>query len=210
MEPVDLQDLKSQLEEKLERQLMSAKILLGHCRFIDEKSRQTSAYSDPRYMPFYYHLGSLIRPATMVEIGLRLGLVAACFHRSCKSVEHYLAVQEPSKDEFYSPRLAKANVRDQYKKQLNLHLGLITDNNFLNSLEARRWDLAVVDDEVAYDRHMAYLDALWGRMSVDGLIVVDHLQRHEPARQSFLDFARTRNREPVILNTRYGVGIIQR
>jgi predicted O-methyltransferase YrrM len=206
----DLGDLARLLEEKIAKQLMSPKILLGHCRLIEESSRLTSAYTDPYYFPFYYHLGNLISPRAVVEFGLRLGLSASCFLRSCKSVEKYLAVQEQTHETYYSPRLARANVRDQYKKQLIVHHGLITDPKFLNSFESDRWDLAIIDDEVGYDRYMAYLDALWGQVSVDGLVVVDHLTRHEPARKALMDFARANNREPVLLKTRYGVGIIQR
>lgn len=206
----DLEEMVSLLGEKLEKQLMSPKILLGHCRLIDESSRLTSAYTDPFYLPFYYHLGNIIQPKTVVEFGFRLGLAASCFFRSCKSVETFLAVQEPADSTFYSPRLAKANVRDHYKSNLIVHAGLITETKFLNSFETLRWDLAIIDDEVGYDRCMAYLDALWARVSVDGLIVVDHLSRNEAGRKALMDFARSNNREPALLKTRYGVGIIQR
>lgn len=207
---VDVHKLKSDLDRAINDQLMSPKFLLSSCRLIEESSRLSSAYTDPRYLPFYYHLGKLVSPVNVVEFGFRLGLAGSCFLRSCGSVQKYLAVQEPDKGQFYSPRLGRANVKDRYKKELNVHHGLISDNNFLNNIGLVRWDLALICDEVGYDRNMSYLDLLWGRLASGGLIVMDHLSKHEPARKSFSDFALANNREPVFIKTRYGVGIIQR
>lgn len=206
---IDLEQLRASLEEKLVKSLMLSRILVGKARMIDEQSRLTSAYTDPHYLPFYYYLGSLIEPQNVVEIGFRLGLLGSCLMQGCKTIQTYLAAQEPT-ESFYSPRLGRANVKDHFKGELIIHTGLITDNYFIDTLDSRLWDLAIVNEEVGYDKHMAYLDMLWERMSVDGLIVVDYLTRHKPASQSFFDFVKVRNRKPVLLNTRYGVGIIQR
>ena len=79
-----MQELKSLLEEKLNKQLPS-RIFLDRMRVLDEDSRKTSAYNDPKYIPFYYWLGTLIKPKSLVEIGFRLGLFSGNFLKSCKT-----------------------------------------------------------------------------------------------------------------------------
>jgi predicted O-methyltransferase YrrM len=177
---------------------------------IDEDSRQTSAYSDPLYLPFYYHLASAVQATSVLTIGLRLGLATCCFLKGSSAVERVLAIQEPSDNTFYSPRMAKANLKESFKGDPYVHHGLITDAKFIDSMNSSKWDVALIDEEKPYDRHMAYLDAVWERMNNDGYIVMDYLTSHAPASKAFFDFARTRNREPVLISTRYGVGIIQR
>jgi hypothetical protein len=72
------------------------------------------------------------------------------------------------------------------------------------------WDLAIISEESTYDRHIEYLDVLWNRVRLGGLIVIDYQDRHEPSKRALDDFCQIKKRDPVIVNTRYGVGMIQR
>lgn len=206
---MNIKELKDKLTPKLEKAVVSARILLDKMRVIDEASRMTAAYTDPTYAPFYYHLGTLASPRTMLEVGFRLGLLSGCFLRGCRSVEKFLAFQERT-DSFYSERLGRGNIRDAFKKQLDIHVGKTADEEFLTKLAADKWDLAIINEEVGYDQHMSYLDLIWPHVSLDGLVVMDYVVRHQPAKQAFHDFCKAKNREPVEMPTRYGVGIIQK
>jgi predicted O-methyltransferase YrrM len=205
---MDLLELKKRLEEKLDKQITS-RVFLDRMRVLDEESRKSAAYNDPRYIPFYYWLGSMIEPKSLVELGFRLGLFSANFLRSCKSVERFLGYQEKTA-EFYSPRLGKSNVRDHYKGPLDIYVGSINDEEFENLLSKTQWDLAIINEEVGYDRHREYLDVIWSKLNLDGYIVMDYVNRHKPAGEAYMDFCRIKNREPVKISTRYGVGIIKR
>ena len=178
-------------------------------RVITEESRITSAYNDSRYIPFYYWLGTLIQPKSLVEIGFRLGLFSANFLRGCKTVEKFLAFQEKT-HEFYSPRLGISNVKDHYKGQYYVHIGSINDSVFEDKLKENEWELAIVNEEVGYDRHREYLDSLWSNLHPDGLIVMDYVTRHKPASEAYFDFCKSKNRTPTIVTTRYGVGLIRK
>ena len=196
------------LEEKLQKALPSH-IFLDRMRVIAETSRKTSAYSNPRYVPVYYWLGTMLQPTALLEVGIRLGLFSANFLRACKTVNNVLGYQEKT-EEYYSPKLAKANIRDHYKKKLNIYVGAVHDEQFQMLLATSKWDLALVNEEVSYDKHREYLDVIWENLNIDGILVMDYLTYHKPAKEAFVDFCKASNREPVFITTRYGVGIVNK
>lgn len=205
---MDLLELKAKLEQKLNKRL-SARVFLDSLRVIDEASRQSAAYNDPLYVPFYYWLGTFAQPKSLIEIGFRLGLFSANFLRACKTVQLFLAFQEKTED-YYSPRLARANVKSHYRRKMFVHVGNIHDERFEFLLKQTVWDLVIINEEVSYDLHRLYLDVLWSKLSIDGLICMDYIGRHKPAKDAYYDFCRTKSRDPVLIATRYGVGLIKK
>jgi predicted O-methyltransferase YrrM len=208
----DLYKIKTKIEPKLRKGLITSKILLGRSRFIEEASTKSSSFNDPAYFPFYYHLAAQLKTKSLVQIGTQLALPAACFAQGSPLLETYLGLETPTPGEFYSPRLAKGNVRDHMKKFafINIHVGLITDPEFLHSLKSNEWDVAIVTEQTDYERHRSYLNVLWDRMRLGGIIAVDFMDRHEPSRKAFEDVCRVKNRDPVIVSTRYGTGLVQK
>jgi predicted O-methyltransferase YrrM len=205
MEPIELKLL---LEEKLDKNL-SPRVFLDSMRVIDEESRKTAAYNDPRYIPFYYWLGEAVKPKSVIEIGFRLGLCSGNFFRGCKTAEKFFAFQEIS-TEYYSPRIGRRNVKDHFKGKFDIHVGFLTDDRVDMILSVNVWDLAIINEEVGYDKHRSYLEVIWSKLNTDGLIIMDYVSRHKPAKEAFLDFCKYVNREPVVVNTRYGIGIIRK
>lgn len=206
---MDLFDLKNTIEPKLRKGYVTSKVLLGRARFIDDTSVKSPAFNDPAYLPFYFHLGGMVKATSLVHVGLDLGLPASCLAQGCPSLTDVLGFQRQG-DEFYSSRLAVGNVRDHFKGNLAVHVGEMADAAFAGGLGAREWDVAVVTDRTDYAGHRAAFESLWGRMAFKGILVVDFLSRHEPLRRAFDDFCRASNRDPVTVATRYTVGIIQR
>jgi predicted O-methyltransferase YrrM len=192
--------IKLLLEEKLSKNLPS-RIFLDRMRLLDEESRKTAAYNDPRYFPSYYFLGTILQPKSILQIGFKLGLISANFLHSCKTVEKFLGFQEKTEN-FYSPRLGKANVKDHYKGKLDIYVGNIHD------VLLEKYDLAIIDEEVTYDKYKEYLDITWEKTNFDGFIVMDYVNKHKPAKEAYLDFCKGKNREPVVVTTRCGLGII--
>jgi len=206
---MQITELKKKLDERLAKQF-SPRVLLDNLRLIDEASRKTSAYTDPLYLPCYYHLGALIQPKNIIDIGFRLGLFSSCFLKSCKTVKHIFGFQEKT-EEYYSCRLGKANVLQIAKKvKIDIHVGTTLDEEFITKLHGNKWELCFINQEAGYDKHMSYLDLVWPQMELDGFIVMDYITRHQPAKRAFFDFCKSKNREPVAFQTRYGLGIIQR
>jgi hypothetical protein len=205
---MDIKQLETALNEKLAKPFVASS-LLCRMRLLDEAYRKTAAYSDPRFIPFYYHLGGLIKPRNLLQIGFGSGVFASCLLRSCDSVKRVLAFQEQG-EEFYSPRLGRSNVRDYYKGELYIHVGSTQDDEFCKIFGSEKWDLTIITEETGYDKSAAYLDLVWPQMEFNGLVVMDYLTRHTPASQAFFDFCKGKSREPVTLKTRYGVGMVQK
>lgn len=202
-------EIKSYIEEKLKKRLPS-QIFLDRMRVIDEDSRQSFAYNDHTYAPFYYWLGTILKTNTMIEVGIRLGLLSGNFLKSCKSVNKFLAIQEPCVGEYYSSRLARANIKDNYKGDLFVYTGKIDDEVFVAKLQSLEFELAIINEEVSYDRHRLYFDLLWPQLSVDGLIVVEYAYKHKPSLLALKDFCISVNLEPIYINTTYGVALIRK
>jgi predicted O-methyltransferase YrrM len=206
---MDILKIKPIIEEKLKKSLIPARILLDKFRLIEESSRKTSAYTDPLYVPFYFYMGRLVEAKNVVEIGFRLGLLSGCFLKGCQTAKSFLGFQEES-EEFYSARLAKANIRDNFKGEFDFYYGQISDPNFLTKLEGRGWDVIIINEEKNYDEHRSYLDIMWEYLNNDGLIIMDYLDNEKHIKQAYLDFCKIKNRDPIIFKTRYGTGMIQK
>lgn len=205
---MNFDELNRELKSCLRKQLIGSRIM-DTFRFLSEDSRLTGAYGDPKYIPFYYYLGKCVSPESVIEIGFRLGLCSGAFFKSCKTCKHFLSFQEKSNN-FYSPRLAKANVRDNYKGKMDFYTGKVTDENFLNKLAERKWGLVIINEEIVYDDHLDYLDYVWPNLNIGGHIVMDFVKSHGPAKRAFYSFCSTKKLEYAIFDTRYGVGIVEK
>jgi hypothetical protein len=204
-----ISEIKPVLNDKLRKGTIPSKILLDKFAVIEESSRKTSAYTDPKYAPFYYYLGSMFKPKNIVEIGFRLGFLSGSFLKGSKNVETFLAFQEKT-DVFYSNRLGKSNIRQNYRGDFDFYCGKITDAEFEKKLFNYKWDMVIINEEVNYDIHRQYYDILWEHIALDGLIVSDYIISHKPAGKAFEDFCKIKNKEEIKFNTRYGVGVIQK
>lgn len=204
-----LEEIKAYTEAKLKKRLPSH-IFLDRMRLIEEDSRQSLAYNNSTYVPFYYWLGTISEAKTLVEIGFRLGLLSGNFLKSCKTVNYFLALQEIKTGEFYSDRIGKSNIKDHYKGNFYVHTGHCNDDLFVTKLKSLEIDFAIINEEVTYDKHRLYYDLLWPQMAKDGIIVADYLNKYKPALVAFRDFCVSVNREPVYVETDYGVGMVIR
>lgn len=204
-----LEEIKIHLQDKLKKKLPSH-IFLDRMRLIDEDSRRSLAYNNATYIPLYYWLGTILEPKTLVEIGFHLGLLSGNFLKSCKTVNYFLGLQEKKPGEFYSERLGKSNIKDVYKGNFHIHAGSYNDDVFVTKLKSLEIDLAIINEEVGYDKHRLYYDLLWPQIAKDGMIVADYLNKHKPALIAFRDFCTSVNREPVYVTTDYGVGMVIR
>jgi len=207
---MDLLNLKNNLDRDMKKGVISARVLLNSFSFIDEDSRKTGAYDDPRYMPFFYHLGKYISPKNVLEIGFNLGLFAGCLFKSCKTCEYFLGFREADNDEYFSTRIALKNVKKSFKNKTDVYVGDIHDEDFQIKLSHKKWDLVFIDEEISYDLFMMHLDTVWKCVSFDGLVVVDKLDSIPAARRALVDFCKKNNKSPIFFNTRYGVGIINK
>lgn len=208
---MELGSLEKRLNEELDSALISSRVLLSRFRLIDENSRRAGAYQDPRYAPFFYHLGKHIQPKRVVEIGVRLGLLSGSFFQSCKSAQEYVGFQQKG-EEFYSPRLAKANLKDVFKGDVFIYVGDL-DEAWVKNLHpiptVSANDLAIVNDSVGHDDLRNHLDHIWNSMKLDGLIVVDGIGE-KSTKDAFTAFCKLKNRTPIIFKTRYGTGIVKK
>lgn len=206
---MELIEIKSFVENKFKKGLPTS-VFLNHMRLVDEDSKQSFAYNDSTYIPFYYWLGTLISPKTVVEIGFGLGLLSGNFLKSCKATERFIACQSVKPDEYYSPRLGKGNVKDNYKKYTYVHVGDFFDDVFVTKIKAIDIDLAIVNEGMTYDKFRGCFDVIWPQISKGGLMVCDYLNKDAVSAAAFKDFCITVNLEPTYISTTYGVGLIRK
>lgn len=202
-------EIKPLIEADLRKAYVSPNILMHSFSFINEESRKTSAYVDPKYIPFYYHLSKYVKPKNLVEFGINLGLLSSVFIKGSKTVENYFGFQQAD-NSYYNSRLALSNIRQNYKGSLNFFGGSITDVIFEKIINSRKWDLAFVNEELTYDIQRNHFDEAWKHLSLEGYLVADYVKFHPPSIRAFNDFCKTVNRDPVYISTRYGVGLVQK
>jgi hypothetical protein len=198
------------LRVKFQNSYIPSFSLLAQAKMLDAASRDTPAFNDTRYFPFYYHLGVELgylgdlplRPKRVCQIGSKLGLIGACFMKGCDSVEEWSAME--SYDEYPPASLIRSNLRLNGKAKVDFMM--------LNeTLMKQEWpmDLAMLTEKYESDKVSEYLEFFWKRLSPEGLLVVDYIE-DDAVREPFKSFCRVKNREPEVFDTRYGVGIIKR
>jgi hypothetical protein len=133
-------------------------------------ARQTAAYSDPRYVPFYSP------PRGLGEAEGRAGdrvpagpFDCLCRARGAGRRSGYLGFQQRT-DSYYSDRLGRANVRDHFKGPLDVYQSGVSRMRLSSrGCPPAKWDLVIVNEEERYDAHVAYLDTVWPHVADDGL-----------------------------------------
>jgi len=201
-------DIKDFLEKELKKQLLSGRVMLDRFRVIDEESRKSSVYNCTKYVQPYYHLSKLIQPKSMVEFGFKLGFFSASFLKGCKTVSNLFLYQEQMQG--FSQKLGIANVRDNYKNIIFCHVGSIFDDRFLVNFKKNKFDLAIINEELSYDKHRDYLDVIWDQLNSDGLIAMDYINRQKACKEAYFDFCKSKNRPETVVDSRYGIGLIMR
>lgn len=194
------------LTEKFEKGLMTTGVLLGNAKLVDESSRQSSPFIDPSYLPFYYYLGCQVAPERVSQIGTIGGLPALCFLQGCKTVKEWNAAQE--KVEHLIPEnIIISNIM----MKIGGGHGSLTAGSKLHILKSmvRPCDLALLTDWYDEADTEDYLNLLWENLSDEGLLVVDYINQ-DATKAAFEKFYRVKNRQPMLFNTRYGVGILQK
>lgn len=205
---IDSQTLVQFLNEELKSQKISGRVLLDRLCVIDENSRKSPAYLDPNFAGFYYHLGKKIQAESMLEIGFDLGLLSASFLTSCKTVKKFLGFCE-NDEQFVSTRLGLKNIKKVLKGIRECYVGSLYDQD-LQPYISSGFDLVIITAEKNYDKHLEYFDFVWSHLNENGVIAIDNLIKNQPAKQAYMAFSKSKNREPMIFKTRYGVGLIQK
>lgn len=190
----------AQLRAKLDSGLVSCQILLGRAKLLDQRSSDSAAYNDSRYLPFYYHLGAATCPSVVCQIGSRLGLVGACFLQGCKGVREWRVWDVPEEGRpasgFVEPNLRGFGAAE-------VHAG-----GWPAAWEGLA-DVALLTGHYGAARTAECLAFLWERLRPEGLLAADYIEDDDVG-QVFRQFARVKNREAEVFRTRYGVGILTR
>lgn len=205
---MNLQELEKNLLQDLNNQILTGKIVLHKFRLINENNRKSSAYLDSRYAPFYYHLGKYLKPESFFEIGFNLGLLSGSFLSSCKTVKYFFGYNEP--EEGLSLQLGKSNIRLCFKGQSDFYLGKTFDEEFIEKVNQRKWDLILIDKFFGYDKSLQMFELAWENLKSDGLMFVEHINDQQTTVTAMKDFLISRNRTFVNFKTRYGTAMIQK
>jgi hypothetical protein len=198
-----MNDFSKDLNNNLNSQYISPKILLDKLRLLDEDSRKSAQYQDPFYLPFYFHLSKYIFPKNVLQSNLNLGLEISCFLQGNKTIEKFFGFQNYT-EEFYSNRIAFSNIKSINKKiALDYYFGkiydLVLDYNF---------DLIIVNEKSNFDKINDMLNIFWNKLNLNGCLVMDFLSYDKKIKNIFLDFCKSNNRQPVLCKTRYVTGIV--
>jgi len=205
-----IDEIHEKVEDKLKNQLITSRVLLDRLRLIDESSRKSSPYQDPKYLPFYYYLAKAMEASSVLHIGFDLGLPLCCFLQGSASTGRTLGFQRRDKA-FYSPRLALSNIKDikGRKFESECYHGGVLDPEFHARL-SRGFDLIMITERLNSDQLSETLDVCWNYISMDGFLVLDHAKADKFMGEVLSSFCKAKNRPLVFFDTRYGAGLTQK
>ena len=106
--------------------------------------------------------------------------------------------------------MAKSNIRRFFKGDFDFYLGDISDEEWVNRFSKHNWDFILINEQREYDFYRMCLDIVWDKLEYGGLIIIEYVLNHEPCNKSFFDFCKIKNRESIVIKTRYGTGLVQK
>lgn len=203
--PLELQKIKQDLDIKLSKEPISARVLLDRLRLLDDASRKSGQYQDPRYLPFYYYLSKSIFPKNAFVVGLDLGLHICCFLKGSDTLEEVTAFQRKN-DYFYSPRLAISNIKDVKGKKFRFRFyqGNISDQKIEN------FDYAMIIEKTNADVLAETLELCWSSLNSNGFISLEHIEFNKSTKGVLSSFCKGKNANFIEFETRYGTALIQK
>lgn len=200
------------LRQQLNAGLINSDVILSGAKLVGDTDHESTSFRDPRYLPFYYHLGKQLQPKVVYQIGAKLGLVGAAFMKSCKSVTDWIAMDE---DRNHRAMVITSNLRlneNPAYRTTEYQSGYMGLNDSMLDIKNEHTeafpgcDMSFLSEDFGKDRYLRHLNFLWMILKPEGLLVADYIT----ANDAFHEFCRVKNREPMIFETRYGVGIVQR
>lgn len=202
------------LSSRLDNPTISSDILLAQVKLLDSSSRESPAFNDPRYLPFYYHLGQATSPKKVEQIGPKLGLIAACFLQGCPTVEDWSSMDTMLDGKRPPMSIINSNIKKFFKGKLNSEhqtfcFGVHPNNLLIETGVDYTFDMGLLTDQYSPEHTQIMLDYFWKHLNPSGLLVVDYIH-DEAVGEVFRTFCRVKNREPLVFSTRYGVGIVTR
>lgn len=182
------------LQSKLSNPTIHSKQLLSKVVFFDKKC---SEFTDPRHLPFYYHLGKMSKSKSLFHIDALSALEDVCFIQGAGS--DYWVNYDMSLNIFSN--LASKNV----KRYCDKVVSCTNVQNFENYL-SNGFDAIITNIEYLEQ----FRDSIWFNLFHGGLLIVDNIYTNEDGKIKFSDFARSVSRKPTFFETRYGIGIVER
>jgi len=203
------------LKEKLDSKIISPQILLSNVKFLNERAKETAEFTDPNNLPFYYHMGKQLQVGEVLQIGVTGSsmYIAPCFLQSCKSVHNWFVMAEGLTG--WQAGFVRSNIKSHMMNEGDAPILVGTLEDWEIKLRRFKWDMVIVSSMCVKDRFTKYLEYAWDNLKEEGLLVADYISESIPAPSpdlhgAFLKFCRVKNREPVIYETRHGVGILTR
>ena len=205
---VRAEDIQKEINEILHNKLLGGKVLLQDCRFVDENSRLSPSYGDPMYAPFYYHLGKLVKPRSVMSMSFNLGFLEKCFFMSCKETDKFLAFRRDDSKQYYSTRMGFYNVRKSFKKEFLFYQGDINDDRMSVGHLGSDWDLVFLNEDSTYDEILLKIEHSWKLMAEGAMLVVENVCDIKRVKKAFEAFTDSVDGKAVVFETRYGSGVL--
>lgn len=161
-------------------------VLIRDCKFFGEEI----AFSDPKYLPFYFHLKEIFKPKNVLNVNFsKFGLKEICLYSDV--IESYAGICQKYDLEI---KWGIQNIKKITGKEIKL-------SDSLNFNE--KFDVILCDDPSYAKKE---IENLWNLLNYNGVLVVENTYKNEDF--ELLSFIV--NREAVIFESRYNVGAIQR
>jgi len=205
-----LTQLRRDISKKLEKAALPPKILLSRFK-TGVAPGGVALFNDPTYLPFYYQLGRhLPETKRLIEFGFSLGMPSGCFLDGCHGVDYFMGFHKKGTD-YFSKRLGLANILNIWRKPfVEVWTGQVTDPEFMKSFLLHRWDCVLITDQQEEKTYREYLDLAWSQMNESGLLVMDNISQNQGAYEAYHGFCKVCNREPFVLQTQRGTGLLER
>ncbi len=204
-----IENLKKDIDKKLNSQIINSKILLNKIRLIDDNSKKSSQYQDPNYLPFFYYLSKFVKPKNLLHVGFNLALQSCCFLQGSETVNKVVGFQRKDSN-FYSPRLAISNLKDVKRKiNIDFYYGNIIDLQFTQKL-SDKFDLIIITENANEDITKESLDVCWNYLNLDGFLILDYLKGNYNLNLLFENFCKSKNKDYIVFKTRYETGLVQK
>lgn len=207
---MNLLPIIDEVSESLSKGYITPKILTSRLPYISSNLEFRSFHSDPLYYPPYFYLGRHLNVKSVLSLSIGTGITLSCFLMDSKNTDLVLGFQKLNKSDFYSIRMPKHNIQKVFKGNLSLFCDFVFNKEFQKQTENTKWQAILVDEDLNYDDCLSYLRFAWNCLDYDGVVIIDRVLANNFVKRAFDDFCTSINKDSITLNTKYGIGLIQK
>lgn len=172
---------------------------------IDEKSKLSSSFSDPKNIPVYYYIAKQFNPKNVIEVSPGLGFYSSAILKGSNSIESIKGYHIENEN-YYNYRLFLKNIKRSNRK-VDVDFEFLNKDNML--IDDKEYDMICLSYPLEKSISFDLINDLWDNMS-SGYLIINYTGKNQDNLELKNILSHSINREFLQIESRYGISVTEK